>query len=228
METVALAVREAAREPWRESDKGARSADSRSPATGTEELGDEIALMAAHMHAYRRRYLALLAEFDRRRGWEPGGHRSCADWLAHRTGCDGNTAREHVRVARELAGLPKTLASMSQGKLSFSQVRALTRVANRYQDRNVRFFGIVYNDEAPAVREYVRRLGGQSYPALMDEGQRVAIDYGLVGVPETFFIAPDGKVRRKVFSAVDEQILVEEIEAMLNERGPVRTEESES
>ena len=96
--------------------------------------------------------------------------------------------------------------------------QALQRVARRYEDRNVRFFGVVYNDEAPAVRDYVRRLGGQRYPALMDAGQRVAIDYGLVGVPETFFIAPDGTVRRKVFSAVDEALLVGEIEAMLAEQ----------
>lgn len=94
---------------------------------------------------------------------------------------------------------------------------ALNRVADRYADRNVRFLGVVYNDEPPAVRSYIRQLGGQSYPALLDEGQRVAIDYGLVGVPETFFIAPDGTVRRKVFSAVDEGILVTEIEAMLAE-----------
>lgn len=99
--------------------------------------------------------------------------------------------------------------------------RALTSVARRYADENVKFFGVVYNDEAPAVRSYIRQLGGQSYPALMDEGQRVAIDYGLVGVPETFFIGPDGTVRRKVFSAVDESILVSEIEAMLQEAGRV-------
>ncbi|NIP78917.1 MAG: redoxin domain-containing protein [Gemmatimonadetes bacterium] len=96
--------------------------------------------------------------------------------------------------------------------------RALQRVARRYEDRNVRFFGVVYNDEPPAVRSYIRQLGGQRYPALLDPGQRVAIDYGLVGVPETFFIAPDGTVRRKVFSAVDETLLVTEIEAMLAEQ----------
>lgn len=96
--------------------------------------------------------------------------------------------------------------------------RALTRVARRYEDRGVKFFGVVYNDNAPAVRQYVRQLGGQSYPALMDEGQLVAIDYGLVGVPESFFIEADGTVRRKVFSAVDESTLVTEIEAMLAER----------
>jgi cytochrome c biogenesis protein CcmG/thiol:disulfide interchange protein DsbE len=93
--------------------------------------------------------------------------------------------------------------------------RALQRVARRYADRNVRFYGVVYNDEPPAIRTYIRQMGGQDYPALLDPGQRVAIDYGLVGVPETFFIAQDGTVRRKVFSAVDEGLLVTEIEAML-------------
>ena len=94
---------------------------------------------------------------------------------------------------------------------------ALTRVAARYQDRGVRFLGVVYNDTPEAVRTYVRQLGGQNYPALLDPGQRVAIDYGLVGVPETFFIGPDGRVGTKVFSVVDEARLVEEIEALLEE-----------
>ena len=96
---------------------------------------------------------------------------------------------------------------------------ALTRVAARYDDRGVRFLGVVYNDTPAAVRSYVRQLGGQNYPALLDPGQRVAIDYGLVGVPETFFIAPDGRVATKVFSVVDEARLVEEIEALLDEPG---------
>jgi cytochrome c biogenesis protein CcmG/thiol:disulfide interchange protein DsbE len=96
--------------------------------------------------------------------------------------------------------------------------RSLTRAALRYANRGVRFFGVVYNDEPPAIREYVQRLGGQSYPALLDPGQRVAIDYGLVGVPETFFIDGDGVVRHKVFSAVNDMILEDQLEAMLAER----------
>lgn len=98
--------------------------------------------------------------------------------------------------------------------------RGLTRTARAYADRNVRFLGVVYNDNVPAVRSYVQQLGGQSYPALLDATQRVAIDYGLVGVPETFFIRKDGTVSRKVFSAVTEQELIEEIERLLAEPGP--------
>ncbi|HUG39979.1 MAG TPA: TlpA disulfide reductase family protein [Longimicrobiales bacterium] len=92
---------------------------------------------------------------------------------------------------------------------------ALTRTARRYEGRGVRFLGVVYNDTPEAVRSYVRALGGQSYPALLDPGQVAAIDFGLVGVPETFFIGGDGVVRRKVFSAVTEEQLVEEIDAAL-------------
>jgi hypothetical protein len=94
-----------------------------------EDLGDEIATLAAHIHAGTERLLTLLAQFDRLRGWEPGGHRSCAHWLSFRAGLDLGTAREHVRVARALEELPETGAAMARGQLSFSQVRALTRVA---------------------------------------------------------------------------------------------------
>ncbi len=94
-----------------------------------EALGDEIATLAAHIHAATQRFLALVAEFDARRGWEWAGHRSCAHWLAARTGYTLATAQEKVRVARTLAGLPETSAAMARGELSFSQVRALVRVA---------------------------------------------------------------------------------------------------
>ena len=95
-----------------------------------ETLGDEIATLAAHIHAATHRLLVLLAEFDRRQGWEREGHSSCAHWLAFRTGIDLGSAREKVRAARALLGLPKTSAAMARGELSFSQVRALTRVAD--------------------------------------------------------------------------------------------------
>lgn len=99
----------------------------------------------------------------------------------------------------------------------------LTRTAARYADRGVQFYGVVYQDTPAAIRTYIRQLGGQSYPSLLDPGQRVAIDWGLVGVPETFFIGKDGRVRRKVFSAISEQELITEIERLLGEPAPAAT-----
>ncbi|MEX2526009.1 MAG: DUF222 domain-containing protein [Gemmatimonadota bacterium] len=94
-----------------------------------EDLGDEIATIAARIHQATHRLLVLLAEFDRRRGWELGGHRSAAHWLSFRTGIDLGAARERVRAARTLTELPQISVAMSRGELSFSKVRALTRAA---------------------------------------------------------------------------------------------------
>ena len=94
-----------------------------------EALEEEIVFLAAHIHAAEHRFLTLVAEYDRLRGWELGGHRSCAHWLAFRTGFDLGACRERVRAARALVKLPEISASMSRGELSFSKVRALSRVA---------------------------------------------------------------------------------------------------
>jgi hypothetical protein len=50
-----------------------------------EGLGDEIAELAAHIHAATWQLLVRLAEFDRREGWG-SGFLSCAHWLSWRTG----------------------------------------------------------------------------------------------------------------------------------------------
>jgi hypothetical protein len=102
-----------------------------------EALEEKITTLAAHIHAATHRLLVLVADFDRRQGWKLGGHRSCAHWLSFRTGIDLGTAREKVRTARALVGLPETSASMSRGELSFSKVRAVTRVATAENERKL-------------------------------------------------------------------------------------------
>ncbi|MGY1688546.1 DUF222 domain-containing protein [Geodermatophilus sp. SYSU D01105] len=62
-------------------------------------------------------------------GWGAYGIRSCAHWLAWQCGMSPGTAREHVRVARALVNLPQVSAAFAAGRLSYSEVRALTRVA---------------------------------------------------------------------------------------------------
>ena len=96
-----------------------------------ERLGDTIAELAARIQAATYELLVLIREFDERAGWGDGfnGFRSCAHWLNWRTGLDLGAAREKVRVARALAELPHLSAAMQRGDLSYSKVRALTRVA---------------------------------------------------------------------------------------------------
>lgn len=93
------------------------------------ELEARITELAGHLNAASHRWLRLIAEFDRRRGWADGCTQSCAHWLSWKCGVDLGAAREKVRVARALEGLPVIDVAMSRGELSYSKVRALTRVA---------------------------------------------------------------------------------------------------
>ncbi|MBI4408851.1 MAG: redoxin domain-containing protein [Gemmatimonadetes bacterium] len=91
----------------------------------------------------------------------------------------------------------------------------LSATARAYADESVRFFGVLYNDTPDNARRWIRAMGGQSYPTLLDPDARTAIEYGLYGVPETFFIARDGRVAYKHVGPVTEALLVERIETLL-------------
>ncbi|HYO37916.1 MAG TPA: DUF222 domain-containing protein, partial [Geodermatophilus sp.] len=94
-----------------------------------DELERRITGAAVRLAAATAEWLALIAQFDRREGWAGHGLRSCAHWLAWQCGLSPGAAREHVRVARALAALPGIREDFAAGRLSYSKVRALTRVA---------------------------------------------------------------------------------------------------
>lgn len=95
-----------------------------------EQLGDEIAALSTDIQAATCRWLGLLAEFDEREGWAAEGHRTCALWVGWRCGIGDEAAREYVRVARRLGDLPLIRAAFSTGALTYSKVRALTRLGD--------------------------------------------------------------------------------------------------
>ncbi|MBI2169716.1 MAG: DUF222 domain-containing protein [Actinobacteria bacterium] len=94
-----------------------------------ERIEAEITELAAHLAAAEARWLALIGEFDRREGYLAWGCRSAAAWLNWRCGLSMPAAHERVRVARALLDLPVTQAAFCSGELSYSKVRAITRVA---------------------------------------------------------------------------------------------------
>ena len=94
-----------------------------------DQLADKITTLAGQINAATYRFLKMIAEFDRRKAWVGPGIRSCAYWLAWKSGLDITVAREKVRVAKALVGLPKTNGAFEKGELSYSKVRAMTRVA---------------------------------------------------------------------------------------------------
>ena len=92
-------------------------------------LGDAIAETAAVIDVATHRFLTQLREFDRVDGWHRAGALSCAHWLSWRVGMDLGAAREKVRVANRLAELPVIDAALARGEVSYSKVRAMTRIA---------------------------------------------------------------------------------------------------
>ena len=91
-------------------------------------MGEEIAALAARIDAATYELLVLIRKFDQQEGWS-NGFLSCAHWLTWRIGLAPSAARERVRVARALGGLPLLSEGMKRGRLSYSKVRALTRIA---------------------------------------------------------------------------------------------------
>jgi hypothetical protein len=94
-----------------------------------QQLTDRIADTAAHIDAAMHVLLRDIRVLDESGAWDTMGALSCADYLSWRIGMVLGTAREKVRVARALGKLPRADAALAEGRLSYSKVRAITRVA---------------------------------------------------------------------------------------------------
>ena len=94
-----------------------------------ERIEAELTELAGQLAAGECRWLLLVSEYDRREGYLQWGCRSCAQWLSWQCGLDARAAREKLRVARALDDLPVISREFAAGKLSYSKVRALTRIA---------------------------------------------------------------------------------------------------
>ena len=132
-------------------------------AVSTPDLVVEITTLAGHLNAANARFLALIAELDRRKGWAEWGVKSCAHWLNWKCGIDLGAAREKVRVALALQALPQTAESMSDGRLSYAKVRAMTRVATPANESyllNIALCGTASHVES-VVRGYRRALDAE-------------------------------------------------------------------
>ncbi|MCY4477788.1 MAG: DUF222 domain-containing protein [Gammaproteobacteria bacterium] len=110
-------------------DAAVRLAERQREDASLKALEAEITQLWGHINAATAHFLALLAEFDRREGWAQHGIANCAHWLSWQCGIGPVAAREKVRVARALTSLPKIAGAFGEGRLSYSKVRALTRVA---------------------------------------------------------------------------------------------------
>jgi hypothetical protein len=150
-----------------------------------DRLAREIAQLAAHIEAATYRLLSLIREFDQSGGWHLVGARSCAHWLSWRIGWGLPAARERVRVARVLGDLPLIGEALRKGEISYSKVRAITRIASPENEQTL--VSYAYHNTAAQVEKVVRfyRNADRTAQAELDEKRQA-------GRELTTFIDDDG------------------------------------
>jgi cytochrome c biogenesis protein CcmG/thiol:disulfide interchange protein DsbE len=110
--------------------------------------------------------------------------------------------------------------------------QALLAGAEAYSELGVTFLGINYQDRrrAPAI-DFLDEVGrGENTLYLRDEGSRTAVEFGVLGLPETFFVDRDGTVVGKVSGPINGQLLTDTLNRILlgETIGQVKTGEVEN
>lgn len=103
-----------------------------------------------------------------------------------------------------------------------AEAPALEATWRRVKDQGVLFLGISTQDEEERARGFLDEFG-ITYPNGRDPGGRIAIDYGVWGLPETFFIGPDGRITYKHVGTLSPALIAARVDEA--RRGVVSTAE---
>jgi cytochrome c biogenesis protein CcmG/thiol:disulfide interchange protein DsbE len=85
-----------------------------------------------------------------------------------------------------------------------------------YAGQDFQMLGVVYQDTPENARRWMARRGG-SWPSVIDPASRIAIDYGVYGVPETYFIGRDGRIAFKQIGPVNRPLMQQWVDQLLAE-----------
>jgi cytochrome c biogenesis protein CcmG/thiol:disulfide interchange protein DsbE len=98
----------------------------------------------------------------------------------------------------------------------YEEAPALERTWREYKDKGVVVVGVDIQDKEEAARKFLAEFG-HSFPNAPDPAGRVAVSYGVYGVPETFFIDRKGRVRFKKVGALTDEFARQHLDALLKE-----------
>ena len=111
--------------------------------------------------------------------------------------------------------------------------QALLDAAAAYQDLGVTFVGVLVQDSVDNGLDFLAELGrGEPYVYVDDPDSRASLEFGLLGVPETFFVDRDGTIVGKVSGPVNAPLITATLDAILlgraDDLGVVKTGEVEN
>jgi cytochrome c biogenesis protein CcmG/thiol:disulfide interchange protein DsbE len=98
----------------------------------------------------------------------------------------------------------------------YEEAPVLERNWRAYRDRGVVVLGVDIQDKAEAAKKFIADFS-LTFPNALDVGGKVSVDYGVYGVPETFFIDRRGRIRAKHVGAVTEEAFRRHVDRLLAE-----------
>jgi len=98
----------------------------------------------------------------------------------------------------------------------YEEAPVLERNWRAYRDRGVVVIGVDIQDREEAARKFIKDFG-LTFPNARDVTGKVSVDYGVYGVPETFFIDRRGRIRAKHVGAVTDAVFRGHVDRLLGE-----------
>ncbi len=86
-----------------------------------------------------------------------------------------------------------------------------------YKDQGIVMLGVVIQDKEENAREFMRRFQ-YTFPNGPDPGGKISINYGVYGVPETFFIDRQGRITYKNVGGLTPEVVTAQVQALLKEQ----------
>jgi cytochrome c biogenesis protein CcmG/thiol:disulfide interchange protein DsbE len=100
----------------------------------------------------------------------------------------------------------------------YEEAPVLERGWRTYRDRGAVVVGVDLQDKLAAARKFIADFS-LTFPNAQDVTGKVSVDYGVYGVPETFFVDRRGNIRYKHVGAVTEEVFRTHVERLLAEPG---------
>ncbi|MFN8036795.1 MAG: DUF222 domain-containing protein [Acidimicrobiia bacterium] len=188
---------------------------------GPGGLREQLVAAGRSCEHWQRRVVHLATALDCSGEWALDGARTCAHWIAGALDVEVCTAREWVRIGRALAELPAIDAAFAAGRVSYSKVRALTRVATADNEAEL----CALAERTPAGRlscALAAWLAGREAPEQTEQRQREARSL-------SWWLEPDGMVAGRfrlaplaasaLIAAIDLRVLRNRRPARLNAEG---------
>ncbi len=95
----------------------------------------------------------------------------------------------------------------------------LARATREYSEGDVRVLGVLYQDDPASAERFMMRYGGD-WTTVLDPGSRTAIDFGVYGVPESFFLDAEGKIAHKQIGPLTWSLLHSTVDSLLAASAP--------